>query len=336
MTLQVKVVLVTMYEPTGERPGELDYFRKAENLKKSHPPAAATFDLWHNEDGLLGFVTGVGASRAAASTMAFGLDPRFDLSSAYFLIAGIAGINPRFAPLGGVVWANYCVDGDLAFEIDPREIPDDWSTGILPLGADAPYEPAARRSATLSHKDEVFRLNPKLTDWAYHQTKDIDLSDLETAALSASRKLYADFPAAQGKPAVVKGDNLSSNRFWHGRLSNEWAERWVDFWTNGDGRFVTASMEDAGTLRSLKQLALAGKIDWDRILLLRSGTNYTMPPPGGPSAAQNLLAGFGGEESIEKNPGYLPSLQALQRVGSAVIHNLIDNWDRFQSEIPGE
>ena len=325
-----------MYEPNGDRPGEFDLFRKAENLQRTHPPAAGVSKMWSNEAGLAALTTGVGASKAAATTMAFGLDPHFDLTKAYFLIAGIAGINPHFASLAGVAWANYCVDGDLAFEIDPREIPDDWPTGILPLGADAPYSPASLKPGTPFSGDEVFSLNPALTDWAFNLTKDIDLCDLDTAALAAARQPYADFPEAQGKPAVLRGDNLSSNRFWHGQLSNDWAERWVDFWTRSKGRFVTASMEDAGTLGALNQLALAGKINFNRVLLLRSGSNYTMPPAEGPSAAQSLIAGFSNEESIEKNPGYLPSLQALQRVGSTVIGNIIENWDRFQSEIPGE
>jgi len=336
MPYPVKVVLVTMYGPDGDRPGELDLFREAENLQKTHPSTAGAFDIWSNEAGLVGLITGVGASKAAAATMAFGLDPRFDLSNAYFLIAGIAGINPNFASLAGVAWADYCVDGDLAFEIDPREIPDDWPTGILPLGANAPYAPTALKPGSPFPGDEVFSLNPALTDWAFDLTKDIDLSDLDSTALAAARQPYADFPEAQGQPAVLRGDNLSSNRFWHGQLSNDWAERWVEFWTRSKGRFVTASMEDAGTLHALNQLALAGKIDWNRILLLRSGSNYTMPPPAGPSAAQNLLAGFGGGKSLGENPGYLPSLQALQRVGSAVIRNLIENWDRFQSEIPSK
>src|SRR6202140_1729715 len=39
-------------------------------------------------------------ARAAASIMALGMDPRFDLSKAYWLVAGIAGVNPNEASIG--------------------------------------------------------------------------------------------------------------------------------------------------------------------------------------------------------------------------------------------
>ena len=49
-------------------------------------------DLRYNPaKGVLGIVTGVGTARAAASIMALGMDPRFDFSRAYWLVAGIAG-----------------------------------------------------------------------------------------------------------------------------------------------------------------------------------------------------------------------------------------------------
>jgi AGZA family xanthine/uracil permease-like MFS transporter len=38
---------------------------------------------------VLGLVTGVGNTNAAATIMALGLDPRFDLTKSYWLIAGI-------------------------------------------------------------------------------------------------------------------------------------------------------------------------------------------------------------------------------------------------------
>ncbi|MGC4075146.1 MAG: hypothetical protein QM760_22120 [Nibricoccus sp.] len=38
------------------------------------------------------------------------------------------------------VWAEWIVDGDLAHEIDPREMPKDWKTGYLPLRRSKPYE----------------------------------------------------------------------------------------------------------------------------------------------------------------------------------------------------
>ena len=71
-------------------------------------------------DHVLGIVTGVGKSHAAASIMALGMDPRFDLNKAYWILAGIGGIDPNRASVGSAAWASSIVDGDLAYEIDAR------------------------------------------------------------------------------------------------------------------------------------------------------------------------------------------------------------------------
>ena len=88
---------------------------------------------------MLGIVSGVGAARAAASIMALGMDTRSILRRAYWLVAGIAGVNPHAASIGCAAWVEWIADCDLAFEIDAREIPPDWPTGYLPLGKKRPY-----------------------------------------------------------------------------------------------------------------------------------------------------------------------------------------------------
>ena len=52
--------------------------------------------------GVMGIVTGMGTANSAASIMALGLDSRFDLTSAYWLVVGIAGFDPEDASLGSV------------------------------------------------------------------------------------------------------------------------------------------------------------------------------------------------------------------------------------------
>jgi purine nucleoside permease len=75
-----------------------------------------------NRDGVLAVLTGVGTAKSAATSMPVGMDPRFDLTKAYWLVAGIAGINPTRGSLGSAAWAEWVVDGDLAREIDARGI----------------------------------------------------------------------------------------------------------------------------------------------------------------------------------------------------------------------
>ena len=67
--------------------------------------------------------TGMGHSNAAASIMALTFSPRFDLRHTYFMVAGIAGIDPQQGTVGSAAWAKYLVDFGIQWEIDGREIP---------------------------------------------------------------------------------------------------------------------------------------------------------------------------------------------------------------------
>lgn len=93
----VRVVVLTMFEagePTGDRPGEFQFWVDGERLEKVYPLTAAYHAVHGNADGtVIATVTGMGNTRAAASVMVLGLDPRFDLSKAYWLVAGIAGVE---------------------------------------------------------------------------------------------------------------------------------------------------------------------------------------------------------------------------------------------------
>ena len=135
--IPVKVVVVTMFEignDTGDVPGEFQHWAEGEQLTRHLPLPAAYHDALMNDDGVLGIVTGIGTARAAATIMALGSDPRFDLTHSYWLVAGIGGIDPRMGSLGSAVWSDWIVDGDIAHEIDPREAPKDWPTGMFRCG----------------------------------------------------------------------------------------------------------------------------------------------------------------------------------------------------------
>jgi purine nucleoside permease len=55
---------------------------------------------------------------------------RFDLTSTYFMVAGIAGINPEVATIGSVAFARYAVQVALQHELDIRDLPGNYSTGL--------------------------------------------------------------------------------------------------------------------------------------------------------------------------------------------------------------
>ncbi len=324
--IRPKVVIVAMFEPgndTGDVPGEFQFWVEREKLGQVYPLPQAYHDVRANADGsIIGIVTGVGNTRAAATIMALGSDPRFDLAKSYWLVAGIAGIDPADGSLGSAAWAEWVVNGDLGHEIDPREMPADWPTGYVPLRKNKPYE----QPPDPDDSSQVFHLVPGFVNWAYELTKDVKLADTE--ALQKRRAAYTGFPNAQRPPFVLKGDTLSSETFWHGRLMNQWANAWVKYHTGGQGNYVTTAMEDIGTLQALTWLTRAGRADVHRALVLRTASNFDMQWPGG-TAAESLLG-----EKITAYSAYLPSLEAAYRVGSTVVHELVANWAKYESEIP--
>lgn len=328
--IPVKVVVLAMFElgeATGDRPGEFQYWAERLPLDSVIAFPQGYRDLRYNaEKGVLGMVTGIGTARAAASVMALGLDERFDLSNAYWLVAGIAGVDPQDASAGSAAWAEWVVDGDLSHEIDAREIPGEWETGYVPLRSAIPYE----QPLPEDNEGVVYQLNPGLVEWAYQLTKDIELVDNEDVA--NLRSLYKGFPNAQKPPFVLKGDQLAAMTYWHGELMNDWANEWATYWTEGEGNFVTSAMEDTGTLQALSFLAQANKVDLDRVMVLRTASNYTMQYEG-ITAAESLS----GEKLKGKGyTAFIPSLEAAYRVGSTVVNELTSNWEQYQSEIPGE
>jgi purine nucleoside permease len=315
----VKVVVVALYEGDAV-PGEFHDWVERDHLDHVYPFPQGFHELRMNDQGVLGLLTGVGTARAAASVMALGMDPRFDLTKAYWLVAGIAGGDPQDASLGSAAWAQWVVDGDLAYEVDAREIPPQWSTGYVPLGKSVPYQEP--RDPALS---AVFQLNPALQEWAYERSKGVVLDD--TPQLESARGHFAGANAHR-PPFVLKGDELSASTFWHGKLLDQWANAWVAYQTGGKGQFVTSAMEDSGILQSLTFLQHASRVDVNRVMVLRTVSNYDQPAIG--STAAESLAG----NADHRYSAYFPALEAAYRVGNAVVSEIVTNWNRYRDQIP--
>ncbi len=321
----VRVVVVTMFErgaDEGDEPGEFQFWKERRNLDQRFAFPHSHHDLYYNADSqILGMVTGVGTAKSATATMALGLDPRFDLSQAYWLVAGIAGIDPEDASVGSAVWSAYLVDGDLGYEIDAREIPEDWDFGFFARRTRFPFDPDRPEP-----RGEMFLINESLRDWAFELTKDLELPD--SPELAAHRSLYVEHPNARRPPFVTRGGHIAAMTFWHGALMNDWANAYVRYWSDGETDFVTSAMEDTGTYQAITYLHEAGRVDKNRFLVLRTGSNHTMPPPG-ISAADNLL------RENEGYSGMRASLEALYIVGGAVIDELLSDWPRYAAAVPG-
>jgi purine nucleoside permease len=325
--IEVRVVIVTTWE--AERNGvdlfgELHFWRTRWPMKTEMAFPAGVHPLEYDpKTHVLAIMTGMATARAAASIMALGLDPRFDLTHAYWIVAGTAGVDPAVGSVGSAAWARWIVDGDLEQELDPRDAPADWPTGIVPYERTAPYQtPAPPGLSTTANV--AYPLNAALADWAYARTKTITPPDTDKL-----RKMRAPYSGEAARaPFVFEGDGLMSARNWYGEQLNQWARRWVGYWTGGKGVFAMSAEEDSGILQGLTQLAGAHKVALDRVLVLRAASDYTVGPPGMTAAA------FLEKEVHEGFPGTPEALESLYLVASPVARALADDWKHTRDAVP--
>jgi purine nucleoside permease len=320
--IPVKVAVVVTFEvgaDTGDIPGEFQYWAEREKWPQRIVVPGMDHPVLTDGNGVIGVVAGT-TERVATQMMALVLSGRFDFSKTYWLINGIAGVDPAAASIGSAAWARYVIDGDVAYEIDPREGDPSWPYGIMAVGASAPNVKAKRRG--WEPDPMAYELNASLVAWAYGLTKAVQIPD--TPAMADYRALYVGFPNAQRPPFVLMGETFGCNRYWHGRIMTQWANDWTKLWTDGKGNFVMTDMEDQGFANALRRLSQMSRVDFQRVMFLRTASNYSMQPSG--MAANVSLH--------NEMAGYLPSLEAAYRVGSVVLHELSGHWDKYADSTP--
>ena len=320
----VKVVIVVTYEignDTGDAPGEFQAWAERDHLTETIPFPGGVHPILSTPDhSVLGVVSGTTLVNAAASLMALGMDPRFDLRHAYWLINGTAGVDPQIASVGSAAWARYTV-GDISRYIDPREAPATWPYGNFAMGAIEPNQ-APAPNQPINDRPNVYKLDPGLVAWAYARTKDVPLAD--TPAVAAFRADFTGDPNARKPPFVLIGDSFSGDTFWHGELMTKYARDWVKVFTRGDGTFAMTDMEDTAFAEALVRLDRMQRVDARRLLILRVGSNYSMPRPGH-TAVESLTAPYIGGRLAYEN---------TWRVGEPIVRELVSHWPLYADHIP--
>ena len=91
-----------------------------------------------------------------------------------------------------------------------------------------------------------------------------------------------------------------SARTWYGPQLNDWAGRWVSYWTGGQGVFAMSAEEDTGIMQALTQLAQDRRARLDRVLILRAASDYTV---GSAGHERRRLRRQGGERRLSRQSG---------------------------------
>jgi purine nucleoside permease len=310
-----KVMIVTMFGPEGQV--WLDRLGPWRDIRV--PGLSPDYPAVHcNRADVCVLTTGMGHTNAAASVMALVLSHAFDLSSTYFMVAGIAGINPEQGTVGSAAWARYLVDFGIQWELDAREIPPGWNTGYLGINTRSPAD-----KPPLDYRTEVFQLNEALLQKAYALSRATVLSDSPQA--QAARARYSGPPATL-PPTVLLCDTVAGDTWFSGTLLGQRATQWTQILTDGKGVYCTTQQEDNATYEALKRGAALGRVDLNRVAVLRAGSDFDRPAPG-QSAADNLL-------NYQDQGGFTVALQNLFLAGNPLVQAIVNDWHAWRRGVP--
>jgi purine nucleoside permease len=274
-----------------------------------------------NARGVCQMTTGMGHANAAASIMALLYSGQFDLRQSYFLIAGIAGIDPARASIGAAAWARYAVDMGIAHEIDARELPRGWQEGYFGILTDVPG-----KKPRLEYRTEVFRLDEALLQKALNLSQHAALEDSDD--VRAYRQHYQRSPANQ-PPQVTQCDTVTSDTWWTGQRLGEHARRWTGLLTDGEGIYCTSQQEDNATLAALTRGAQSGLLDLKRVAVLRTGSDFDRP-----YAHQTVLDGLRAQFALAG--AIRIATDNLVRAGLPLVDAITQHWDQWRDGVPAE
>ncbi|ODV79068.1 purine nucleoside permease [Suhomyces tanzawaensis NRRL Y-17324] len=311
-----KVFIVTMFQPEEEAWTSRVSFPKnikVPGLSPIYPHVRCVEDY-----SICHFTTGEGEINAAAS-MAFLLSsPKFDFSKTYWLLAGIAGGEPSKVTTGLVTFAKYAIQIGLQYQVDPTEIPKkylDWPSGYFSYGTRSPTEYPDAVYGT-----EVFELNGKLRDRAVEVVTSAGRLARGNELNDRLRKLYTG--PARGDPEVCGCDVLTSDNYFTGSILSDYFLDYSNLISNGTANYCSAAQEDNASLEAFIRMAQYGVVDFERIVVMRTISNFVRPPA--------LLQ----DDPIDffldyPKGGFQVALDNLYYGGWPFVQDIIQNWTQI-------
>ncbi|TVY34643.1 Purine nucleoside permease [Lachnellula occidentalis] len=316
-----KVFVIGMFTDEGEAWYGIPEFNVLAN-NITVPGISPLFPQVHctSDDDVCQVTTGEGEINAAITISSIAYSSLFDLRHTYFLIAGVAGVNPKVSTIGAVTFARYAIQVSLQYEIDAREKPQDWNTGYFPQGSSLPTDYPSELYGT-----EVFEVNQQLQEIAISFAQTATLND--TADARSYRALYASTqsfaPGAQG-PTIMACDTATSDAYFTGGLLGDAFENTTSLFTNGSGVYCTTQQEDNATLEALLRAAATGLVDFSRIIIMRTASDFDRP-----YANQSILNNL-----LDEFQGFGPSIENIYLAGVKVIEGILHGWlNRFEAGI---
>jgi len=258
--------------------------------------------------------TGESEINAATTIASLVRYPKFDLTTTYFMIAGIAGVNPEVATTGSVTFARYAVQVALQYEFSQFEIPTNFTSGYIPQGSTSPQEYPQSIYGT-----EVFEVNQDLRKIAADFARKATLNDSDAAM--AYRENYASSPAyaaGAAPPSVVECDVATSDVYFSGSILSTAFGNYSTLVTNGSAVYCATAQEDNATLEAMLRAAADKVVDFGRIIVMRTASDFDREYPGEAATTNLFWADQGGFE---------PAVQNIYLAGIKVVMGILDGWN---------
>ena len=202
----------------------------------------------------------------------------------------------------------------LQYEFDPREIPANFSTGYIPLGATEPDQ-----YPTSIYGTEVFELNQNLQKIAANFARKATLNDSDDAI--AYRAQYATsqaFTVGAAPPSIVECDVATSDVYYSGNLLSTAFGNFTTLLTNGTGVYCTTAQEDNATLEALLRAAVDKVVDFSRVIVMRTASDFDRPFPG-EAATTNLF--------YAEQGAFEPAVKNIYLAGIEVVEGILKGWN---------
>ncbi len=305
--VQVKVFIAAMFEigaNSHDKAGEFQHWYQR-YFKDSQPIAVkgALKPIYCNNNGVCGAVLGMGKVASSASMQAILLNNKFDFSSSYFILSGVAGTPPSQGTIGDVSWGSWLIDYDLGH----RWAPEEGELGAATFMPRKGYENIRR-----------YQLNPLLVNWSMALTSDVTLKDSPQAQSYRMRYPQA---TARRLPKVLTGTHMTGDTFFHGPGLSKEAQYITELYGADD--YVATEMEAAAITQVISRTH-----GTQRILSLRGSVNFDQGNPNETTLAH--LDPAPGETA----GGFAETVENIVLVGATVTDHIVKNWMAWQQGVP--
>lgn len=126
------------------------------------------------------------------------------------------------------------------------------------------------------------------------------------------------YSAGAQAPSVIACDVATSDVYFSGTLLGEAFENTTKLFTNGSGVYCTTAQEDNATLEALLRGAVNKLVDFSRIIVLRTASDFDRPYAGEADTFNLFYAEQGGFE---------PAIQNIYLAGVKVVEGILTEWE---------